>query len=383
MTDGESAVQHTRKLNSCFSIAKGRAIYYAYSMKRKLPHFLLMLILFLANRKVCWAGNYILTESGEKVQVDDPSILERLRTDPIEYIEDMKMFLSQRKYEARFKGNVWVVTLKGGLKAVFKPCESADFLDDAYPEIAAYEASLHLGFPIIPPTVIRKIKGKIGSLQLYVKPSVDLLSSNNFETLLKKINNIDLVNLKLFYFIFGQWDSNAGNLIAQYQKDEDENPILVAIDNWAIMKRQQVQLGERPFLEVYHNEKLVSPNDRQDKFPFESVQTIKHPTVESIEKTFGKVLPSLTVENLIQGDNPLQYVLYQCTLWRQWPFSDERLILQRKDKIPPSSLKKLRGLNAEVLKRIFQEAKHCDFFNHAYIESILDRVNQVLSYTER
>lgn len=116
----------------------------------------------------------------------------------------MKEHLESCGKKAEFDGEVYFVELDNGLKAVFKSFPQDD-LGDAYAEVAAYDASVVLGFPYIPPTVMKTIKDKKGSLQLFVETDIDPLAPGVYEATLKKVSQDDIANLKLFYFVFGQW----------------------------------------------------------------------------------------------------------------------------------------------------------------------------------
>src|SRR5437763_400819 len=91
-----------------------------------------------------------------------------LQNSQIKNIIPMQEHLNSKNYKVEFDGNVYFDILEDGTKAVFK--DLTDNLDDAYAELAAYKASQFLGFPNIPPIVIRTINNKIGTLQLYIEP---------------------------------------------------------------------------------------------------------------------------------------------------------------------------------------------------------------------
>src|SRR5260221_13115846 len=82
-------------------------------------------------------------------------------------MRSMRDYLYSHGKKAEFDGNVFFVELDNGLKAVFKSV-SHDDLGDAYAEGAAYQASVTLGFPNIPQTVMTELDGMKGSLKLFV-----------------------------------------------------------------------------------------------------------------------------------------------------------------------------------------------------------------------
>ena len=57
----------------------------------------------------------------------------------------------------------------------------SDDLRDAYAEVAASKASLILGFPYIPIIVIRKINGKVASIQIYISNLVVLIEEGEYK----------------------------------------------------------------------------------------------------------------------------------------------------------------------------------------------------------
>ena len=62
---------------------------------------------------------------------------------------------------------------------------------------------LILDFSFILPIVIRKINGKVGSLQIYIDSFVDLLMEDKYKKALTKVYAEDQGFLRTFYY-FGQ-----------------------------------------------------------------------------------------------------------------------------------------------------------------------------------
>ena len=130
---------------------------------------------------------------------DDLGICKRLATEKIVDIKDMRDVLAHQGRIIRFSHQVLLVTLKSGIKGVFKtvsPCEDAC-------EVTAFKASKFLGFPIVPPTVLRAINGKKGSFQLYVTTNYDPLPRDNIAAALNQADPDDVANLKLFFLLWG------------------------------------------------------------------------------------------------------------------------------------------------------------------------------------
>src|SRR5258707_294497 len=80
----------------------------------------------------------------------NPEISKLLKKGKVLSMRPMREYLLSCGKKAEFDGNVFYVELDNGLKAVFKSLPKDD-LGDAYAEVAAYQASVALEFPNIPP----------------------------------------------------------------------------------------------------------------------------------------------------------------------------------------------------------------------------------------
>ncbi len=287
----------------------------------------------------------------------------------------MKEHLHSCGKKANFDGEVYFVELDNGLKGVFKSLPKDD-LGDAYAEVAAYQASVDLGFPNVPPTVMTEIKGMKGSLQLFVETNVDALDSRIYKSAIQEADAEDVANLQLFYFIFGQWDSGPHNILVL--KDQEKTH-LIAIDNSGVRNHQRVTYGTLPFVRVCYSDKLQA-NDWGKPFPFEQAKTIENPTTEKLRKTFGDKLPDSFYQSFKSYGLPFRYVIHQNSLWRQYHAGDEKFMVSHTKHLSDQARKKLEGLNLTKLKKIFAVAKNADFLIPSYFEAILDRRDQVLLY---
>ena len=287
---------------------------------------------------------------------NDPAITKILKTSNVVDIKPMKEALIEQGKKAEFDGQVFLITLEHGIKAVFKSLPLDD-QGDAGAEVAAYQASVILGFPYIPPTVLREIKGMKGSLQLFVNTPIDLLVNGEYTKALQKISKEDQDNLKLFYFVFGQWDSGPHNLLA-YPDGSRIYPI--AIDNSGIRNHQYVRYGELPFVRILYSDKLDT-NDWDKPFPFESAKTIDYPTTNNLKKIFGDKLPASFYNNSKFYGQPLKYIIYQNSLWRQYHAFDKSFVKSYVSKYHQSTRDSLEKLDLKSLKKIFLSAKGADF----------------------
>jgi len=145
-------------------------------------------------------------------------IAEMLKKTDITDHKPMKIALEEQGKKIEFDGEVFLVTLKNGIKAVFQSLPLDD-QGDAITEVAAYQASRALGFPHIPPTVLREIDSRKGSLQLFVDTPIDLLGDGEFKKAFSNFSKEDIDNLLIFYFVLGQWDVGAHNLLAYRYRD--------------------------------------------------------------------------------------------------------------------------------------------------------------------
>ena len=305
----------------------------------------------------------------------NPQITEILKEAEVANIKPMSLFLSENGKTSDFYGQVFLVTLDGGIRAVFKSLKP-DELGDAHAEVAAYKASLFLGFPYVPPTVLREIKGMKGSLQLFVPTSVDLLADGEYEKAIREVSAEDNANLRIFYFIFGQWDSGPHNLLAY--KDETKT-YLIAIDNSGICNHQMVKYGDLPFVRVLYCDKLDT-QDYDKPFNFEIAETIANPTAEKLRLVFKDRFPeSFYTGFKSYGKQPFKYILYQNGLWRQYHASDEDFVRAHAHHCPQKTKRAIQKLNLTALKQIFtiQGESEPDFLNASYFENILERRDQV------
>jgi len=321
---------------------------------------LIPLILF-SSATSCWEPN-------------EQSILDNLKQAEVESMVPMAEVLKTKGFKKEFWGEVYYLSLKGDLRAVFKPRPPED-LGYSYAEVAAYKASRFLGFPEIPPSLIREIKGKTGLLQLYVEPTKDATNLKNYTQALKKVSPEALANLKLFYFVFGQWDSGPHNILITYENDRTK---LIAIDNEGIYQRQYVKYGELPFVRVCYSD-MLDTDDWHLPFPYENAKIITSPTLDNLRKILGNKIPDSVLKNLSRNNNPIYYIIYKNSLWVQYHKGDPNFVISYTEFYPEKSILMLMRLNMKVLKEIFSEAKSADFLTKDYLQAILDRRDQVIA----
>ena len=318
---------------------------------------------------IVFSSNIFAIEWRNKIQI--------LKTSPVKSTIFMRDFLISKGQKANFDNKVTLITLEDGTKAVFKPVLQHD-LGDAHAEVAAFKAAQFLGFPEIPPTIIRKIKNEIGSLQLYVEPTVDSLQPGVYEETLKKVSPEDLANLKLFYFVFGQWDTGPQNLIIRKELDGIH---FVAIDNSGIKNRQYVHYGELPFVRICYSD-VLDTKDWHLPFQYEKVKIINNTRFEKLSEIFGDKFPKKILKNLSKYTAPLPYAIYKNSLWIQFHKADPAFLISHTIVYPKKTIDTLKRLNKKELNQIFSEAQGLDFLTKDYIEAILERRDQVIKAYE-
>ena len=307
-------------------------------------------------------------------------IVTELKESKILSEKDMHAVLEIDHKKSDFEGEVRVVELENGLKGVFKACatKKEEDMKDAYAEVAAYQASIKLGFPYVPPTVIREIAKKKGSLQLFVKTTIDPSSEDNFQKAWEELNEEEKTNLKVFYFVFGQWDTGPHNSLIWRQ---DRKIHLIAIDNSGIGNQQYVKYGQLPFVRTIYNDALETDDWHKD-FPFEEAQIIEDPTLENLRKVFGKRLPDSFYSSFKGYAHPFRYVIYKNSIWRQFHYNDtqERFInVGVLNDFSDKTKEKLRLLNLSVLHEIFTVEGKVRFSDE-HLRAILERRDQILAY---
>jgi len=303
-------------------------------------------------------------------------IINQLKTGKVISQIPMRDFLKSQGKKAEFNGKVFLVELDNGLKGVFKSLPKDD-LGDAYAEAAAYQASLVLGFPNIPPTVIREINGEKGALQLFINTPIDPLAPGVYTKALAEVDPNEVENLKIFYFVFGQWDTGPHNIVILAEQGKK---YLIAIDNGGIRNHQYVKYGDLPFVRVCYSDGLQT-NDWDKPFPFDQAQTISEPTPDKLKKYFGNKLAKSFYQSFKTYHQPLHYIVYQNSLWRQFHAFDKGFARSFTPHCSQKTKNALKSLNFTTLRKIFAEAKGADFLTPAYFRAILERRDQVLRHT--
>lgn len=120
-----------------------------------------------------------------------------------------------------------LIILEDGTKAVWKPHKRIK-LSNYRTEVLAYELDMKFGIGLVPPTVERKIKGEVGSVQLFKDGTagvlIDYHKRNGLVSNTKRLE-MELRKQSLFDYIIENNDRNANNFL--FSKDGR----VISIDN--------------------------------------------------------------------------------------------------------------------------------------------------------
>lgn len=157
------------------------------------------LVLLLLFQVFLCAGKPLFSDPTFCSQVE-----ERLSTEKVTKSVSMVSFLTDTGKTPKGDKRIMLVDFESGLRGVFKPGHYR------YAEVAAFKASQALGVGLVPPTVLRTVDGVEGSMQLHVESDLDSSNKNLRRKASKWISKKEKSDMMLFYFIFGQWDSQPG-----------------------------------------------------------------------------------------------------------------------------------------------------------------------------
>ena len=135
------------------------------------------------------------------------------------------------------------VEYENGIKGVFKP-ESDDWRSDYQLEILAYKLSDTLGFGIVPTTIKKEIKGRVGSLQYFMG---DFSVANRSKV---QGSNREIRKLKFFDWVIANDDRSFGNFMI------NDRGNVVAIDHGLSFNSIEVSNTLPDFIK----ENLVDPD---------------------------------------------------------------------------------------------------------------------------
>jgi len=268
-----------------------------------------------------------------------PSWDDRLDVDAIEHClqheqiadtQNISRYLSKTGTSSKASHEMLFVTLESGLKGVFKSGEYH------YAEVAAYRACKALGQRLVPPTVIRTINGKQGSLQFLVESPIDVKKGPHGAELFKKVSSKNISDMMLFYFVFGQWDNHRGNQIINVHQGKG---YLALIDNSAILHRSYAHYGDYSFIEKGVNKKVYSSCTRS--FPFDKAKTIRPQSLNQLKSVFKPYISDAAINKLWMKRKPITYCIWCDTLW-----------IKMQGSVKPSSTKEYYASSLKAYERL-------------------------------
>ncbi len=310
-------------------------------------------------------GNYVYGP-------DEDDICYALGHDQIVDMRPMSEIVHQDGKHYSASHPVFLITLKSGIKGVYKIQRECEI----FAEVAAYRASRMLHFSFVPPTTIRVINGKLGSVQMYVKTNIEVLGSQ-FEHLLALVPADDLANIKIFLYVFGQHDAVAHNMLMNKEQDK---VTLFAIDNGCIAIKKFWQYGKNPFIHV--STVYLFPKVGEEKnFPYSHFKTMPNYHPDELKKVFGSIFSLAYYKNKLSKYKPFRYIIFNHQLWVQKKVDEPVFCFITY--CPADTLERLKALTKLDLVQIFSSFRKViadEFVDDDFLNAILDRRDQVVAY---
>lgn len=257
-----------------------------------------------------------------------------------------------------------LITLESGLQGLFKTGEYQ------YAEVAAYRLSKELNIFLVPPTIFRIIDGQQGSLQLYIDAQ-DLTSIPGGAKMLNKVSQKAVSDMKVFYYLAGQWDTHHGN---QLLEKEHNTYRIWLIDNSGILHRSYSIYKGATFIEKGTNAQV--PSDNSATFPFHKARTIEGGHALDI---FRPYIPSSKHRERLSLKDTLTYITWKDTLWLLYETEGHSRISRHTTSYCHTTLEALKTLSYENLLQVWAEWLMIDpSSGNELITLILDRRDELL-----
>ena len=296
----------------------------------------------------------------------------------------MREYLQGKKGIAKFAGEVYLVLLDNGTKAVWKP-RDGEGMQAALCEVAAFKASLwlakHTHRYLVPPTILKTYKGHTGSLQWFVESELDLWVDSDRALGFSTLDSGDLAYTAAFIQIFGQWDVHPGNYLMP--QDAKKQSILALIDNECITNRKYSRAAdERPYIRFAYSEALEKDREAEPKFV-----KLKTPTREQLAQelhvfNFEKGRLDRLYENLSEnGSLDINFMIWKSSLWVQYHQYNKKAFPNFVAHYPEWVLEAYAKLTLKDLKEdIFAMGVEAfpEHFNQDFFTDILIRRDQAL-----
>lgn len=308
-----------------------------------------------------------------------------LESSSIVCIMEMREYLNSVGKIAKYAGEVYIVLLENDMKAVWKPREK-DY-ECMYAEQAAFQASLwffdYANFHLVPPTVIKKHKDRIGSLQWYVETEPDLWITEQRELAFSKLDPSVLASAIAFLKIFGQWDTHPGNYLMQIVKDQS---LLALIDNEGIINAKlTLDINERPWVclgrALEDNPLIKEPITKSIKDP--SLQEVREILIQFC--ITEERINNIYLWSTNNGKRAFVYILWENGVFLQPHYLNKGAFPCHAEIYPDYVLNAYESLNDSVLNKIFAvAASNCPgSFNDIFIGSIMKRAQLLIDNTPK
>lgn len=292
-----------------------------------------------------------------------------------------KIFMERHK-----KKPIFILTLNNALKAIFKPKSKERLIEAIQSSVIAYNFSRALGLRLVPPTVIRKIQGKIGSVQLFIDNTI--MGVHDIQSI-EKLKPVQKGNIYIFYFVAGVFDVNYLNILISKNCSK---PVIV--DNDSMLKIALIPYGKHPFV-LYPIKWEYFPLMSVKSFeavPFEKSFSVFNPSWNLLKRHFSGLndlqIKSLQTDFLKRGKHQkkkyFSYFRYRGGYWigSEEIFSLEGvykhlLPLNNKKFFSEKTVQALKKLNYRSLRKLFPKKSRFKIYD-SKVYGILHRRNVIL-----
>lgn len=199
------------------------------------------------------------------------------------------------------------VELRSGdvvFRAVFKPIRRGrhnGFWESYEAEVAAYRLDVLIGLDMVPPTIVRRIDGKLGSLQLWVESCATYKSLEGTVPQTRRFSQ-QISRMKMFDNLISNADRNAGNFLL----DQEWNVILIDHSR-AFLERTSLFEGSK--LPAQYDRELVSRLESLELAELESAfgDLLKKGQIEAILKRRDRILGHLAELTAERGERAVLF----------------------------------------------------------------------------
>ena len=272
-------------------------------------------------------------------------------------IEKRDSFYKQRKKNHEKETPLFVVFYYDNIiKSIFKEKnKNTSLFNIIWSTASAYNFSQFFNLKMIPPTIIRKINGRLGSLQLFIESNIKIISCKNKLELLSKINRDFARNIYNFYFLTGIQDVHCGNILISKNCS-----MLVLIDNDSMYLNISKRGYFHQFFKISHTKKTILTEQDYKNAPFEEAIELKKDSIENLKRIYPTITPRQfkRVQRIASKYGDVLYLKYKDRLWIASKTNKRTRIyeklLNNQDHYLPSSqfLKKLKQLDKTTIRSL-------------------------------